>query len=196
MQNNIFAPLGLNNTVGSSTAAIPPPVLHTFSSERRQALGIAPATRFIEESTFWNPSWTTYEGAIQTTNIYDMAASAVAVGEGTLLSPESHRAQIDPRLLGFGAPLAGCPNCHTLDEEYNYGLGIVLKGAWLMQNPLFFGCGGVMAYLPSRRIALAVATTYGEQAFDAQGNYKDGNGGERIFAAIGAYLAPDDPPPY
>jgi hypothetical protein len=46
------------------------------------ALGIAPGTRFYEESTFWNPSWTLARGSIQTTNIYDMAATAVAVGEG------------------------------------------------------------------------------------------------------------------
>jgi CubicO group peptidase (beta-lactamase class C family) len=196
MRDNIFAPLGLSNTEGSSTPAIPAPVLHAFSSERREALGIAPATRFYEEATYWSPSWTLAAGAIQTTSIYDMAASAAAVGEGTLLSPASHRAQIDPRLLGFGTPLAGCPNCHTLDEKYNYGLGVVLKGSWIIQNPQFFGYGGVMASLPTRRIALAIVTTYGEQSFDEQGNYKYGNAGEHIFAAIATYLAPDDPPPY
>ena len=56
------------------------------------------------------------QGAIQTTDIFDMATTAVAVGEGTLLSPASHQAQIAPELLGFGAPLAGCPTCHTLDD--------------------------------------------------------------------------------
>jgi CubicO group peptidase (beta-lactamase class C family) len=192
MRENIFAPLGLNNTDSPSTAAISAPVLHAFSSERREALGIAPATRFYEETTYWNPSWTTHQGAVQTTNIYDMAASAVAVGEGTLLSPASHQAQIAPDLLGFGSLLSGCPTCHTLDANYNYGLGIVLTGSWLVQNPLFFGWGGVMAYSPARKIAVAVVTTYDEQSFDDKGNYK--NASQPIFGEIASYLAPNDPP--
>jgi len=114
LQEYVLEPLGLNDTASWSTPTIPAPVLHAFSSERREALGIAPGTRFYEESTYWNPSWTLAAGAIQTTNIYDMTATAIAVGEGTLLSSESHQAQVAPRLLGFGAPLAGCPNCHTL----------------------------------------------------------------------------------
>ena len=54
--------------------------------------------------------------------------AAVAIGEGTLLSPASHAAQIAPDLLGFGSPLEGCPACRTLDEAYSYGLGVVLSG--------------------------------------------------------------------
>ena len=61
-------------------------------------------TPFYEESTYWNPSWTITHGAIQTTNIYDMEASAVGIGSGKLLSKESyaedgvHRpARQDPR---------------------------------------------------------------------------------------------------
>lgn len=192
MQENILGPLNLNNTQSFQTAAIPAPVLHAFSSERRDALGIAPATRFYEESTYWNPSWTLARGAIQTTNIYDMTATAIAVGEGTLLSPESHQAQVAPDLLGFGAPLEGCPACHTLDNVYNYGLGVVISNSWILQNPLFGGYGAVEAYLPSKKIALAVVTTYGEKRFDEQGNYE--NASQAIFKAIGTYLAPEAPP--
>jgi CubicO group peptidase (beta-lactamase class C family) len=196
IRDYILAPQGLIHTENAFTPAIPAPVLHAFTSERREALGIAPSTRFYEESTYWNPSWTLAAGAIETTDIYDMAASAALVGEGTLLSAESHQAQIAPGLLGFGHPMAGCTTCARLEERYNYGLGVVLKGAWLIQNPLFFGYSGVMAYLPSKKIALAIATTYDEQSFDAQGNYRNGNASERLFAAIAGYLAPDDPPPY
>ena len=192
LQENILGPLNLNNTQSFQTAAIPEPVLHAFSSERREALGVAPGTRFYEESTYWNPSWTLARGAVQTTNIYDMTASAVAIGEGTLLSPESHWAQVGPDLLGFGEPLEGCPACHTLDEVYNYGLGVVLSGSWILQNPLFAGYGGVMAYLPSEKIAIAVVTTYDEGSFDEKGGYK--NASQAIFKAIGTYLAPDQPP--
>lgn len=194
MQENILGPLGLNNTVSSSTAQIPEPALHAFSSERRGTLGIDPSTRFYEESTYWSPSWTLPQGAIQTTNIYDMTATAVAIGEGTLLSPESHQAQIAPDLLGFGSPLEGCPNCRTLDELSKYGLGVNLPGSWILQNPLLGGYSAVEAYLPSKKIAIAVVTTYGEQSFDEQGNHKYGNASESLFVAIATYLAPDEAP--
>jgi CubicO group peptidase (beta-lactamase class C family) len=194
LQEQVLGPMGLQNTVAWSTPEITEPVLHAFSSERRQALDIPAGTRFYEESTYWNPSWTLAKGAIQTSDIVDLATSAVAIGEGTLLSPASHQAQIAPDLLGFGSPLKGCPNCHTLDETYNYGLGVVLTGDWIVQNPLFAGCGAVIGYLPAGKIAIAVATTFDEGAFDDQGNYRYSSHAE-IFAAIGAYLAPDDSPP-
>jgi CubicO group peptidase (beta-lactamase class C family) len=194
LQEQVLGPMGLRNTVGWATPEISEPVLHAFSSERRQALGIPSGTRFYEESTYWNPSWTFAQGAIQTTDIVDMTTTAVAVGEGTLLSPASHQAQIAPDLLGFGKPLAGCPACHTLDTTYSYGLGVVLSGDWLLQNPLFAGYGAVTGYLPAEKIAIAVATTFGEGAFDDQGNYKYSSHQE-IFAAIGTRLAPDHPLP-
>jgi hypothetical protein len=37
-----------------------------------------------------------------------------------------------------------------------------------------------------------VVTTFGEAAFDEKGAYKYGNVAETLFAAIAAYLAPDD----
>ena len=194
LRKSVLAPLGLTNTVSAQTAEIPAPVLHAFTSERRAALGIPAATPFYEESTFWNPSWTLAAGAVQTTNIVDMTATAVAVGEGTLLSPASHAAQVSPNLIGFGSPLAGCPTCHTLDERYSYGLGVVLSGPWILQNPLFAGYGAVEAYLPSRKLAIAVATTFAEQGFDVAGDYLHGRASWEIFAAIAATLAPDEAP--
>jgi CubicO group peptidase (beta-lactamase class C family) len=194
LRQQVLDPLGLSDTQSWSTAGMPSPVLHAFSSERRQALGIPAGTRFYEESTFWNPSWTFAQGAIQTTTIYDMTATAVAIGEGTLLSPASHQAMVAPTLLGFGSPLAGCPACHTLERSYVYGLGVVISNGWLLQNPLFAGYGAVEAYLPAKKIAIAVATTYGEGSFDDEGNYKYGNASQQIFAAIGALLAPEAAP--
>jgi CubicO group peptidase (beta-lactamase class C family) len=194
LQTLVLDPLGLVDTRSATTAAIPSPVLHAFTSERRAVLGIPPGKRFYEESTFWNPSWTLAPGAVQTTTIADMAASAVAIGEGTLLSPESHQAQIAPDLIGFGSPLEGCPACHTLDTAYSYGLGVVLSGPWILQNPLFFGYGSMMAYLPSRQIAIAVATTFAEEAFDEQGDNPSSRVSWTIFAAIAALLAPEDAP--
>lgn len=198
LREEVLDPMGLKNTVGSQTATIPEPALHAFSSERREALGIPAGTRFYEESTYWNPSWSITRGAVETSNIYDMITTAEAVGTGKLLSKESHQAQVSPVLRGFGSPMPGCHACHTLDKTYTYGLGVVISGSWLLQNPLFYGYGAVEAYLPSQKIAIAVAATYGEQAFDENGNYKDGNvAGQKIFRQIGAYITPgtnDDPP--
>ena len=115
LRQNVLGPLGLTNTVASPTAAIPDPVLHAYSSERRDALGIPPATPFYEESTYWNPAWTTPAGAAETTNIYDMTATAQGIGSGALLSKSSYQAQTGPNLLGFGHAQSGCA-CVQTDE--------------------------------------------------------------------------------
>jgi CubicO group peptidase (beta-lactamase class C family) len=189
----VLDPLGLVNTASFATPQIPEPVLHAFSSERRAALGIPAGTRFYEESTFWDPSWTLARGAIQTTTVADMAASAVAIGEGTLLSPGSHRAQTEKALAGFGSALPGCVTCRAMTNAVSYGLGLWLVGDWLLQNPSFGGYGAFMAYLPARRIALAVAVTVAEDGFDDQGNFLTPNAAQPIGSAIGGLLAPESP---
>jgi hypothetical protein len=70
----------------------------------------------------------------------------------------------------------------------------VLSNDWILQNPLFAGYGAVAGYLPAEKIAIAVATTYGEGGFDDEGNYKYSSH-QDIFGAIGKYLAPDHPLP-
>ena len=35
-----------------------------------------------------------------------------------------------------------------MTDDYTYGLGIVISGEWLLQNPMFFGYAAVEAYLP------------------------------------------------
>ncbi|OLL20747.1 MULTISPECIES: serine hydrolase domain-containing protein [unclassified Rhodococcus (in: high G+C Gram-positive bacteria)] len=193
LQEKVLDPLGLDGTTPSQTPAIPEPVLHAFSSERRQALGIPAATPFYEESTFWDPSWTITRGAVQTTDIHDLHDTAVAVGTGTLLSPESYRAMVSTDLRGRTTALPGCPTCFPQSEGYTYGLGVVVTGNWLMQNPLFGGYAAVEAYLPSRKIAVAVAVTFDPAAFDDTGAYR--NEADTLFRRIGAHLAPDDAPP-
>jgi CubicO group peptidase (beta-lactamase class C family) len=192
LRQNVLGPLGLTNTIASPTAAIPNPVLHAYSSERRDALGIPPATPFYEESTYWNPAWTTPAGAAETTNIYDMTAGAQGIGSGALLSRSSYQAQTSPNLLGFGHAQSGCA-CAQQTTSYNFGLGIVRTGSWLIETPSFGGYAAAEAYLPSEKIAIAVAITFAPQAFDAHGNWT--NSSDPIFRAIGAYLAPNDAPP-
>jgi CubicO group peptidase (beta-lactamase class C family) len=191
--NEVLGPLGLKSTTNSDTPEIPWPVLHTFSSERRKALKIPAGTPFYEESTYWNPSWTITHGAIQTTNIYDMEATAVGVGSGKLLSADSYKKMVSTALRGKTHAQPGCPTCFDQNEGYTYGLGIIASGDWLLQNPLFSGCAGVEAYLPAQKVAIAVAVTYAPEAFDAQGNYS--NQADILFRKIGAVVAPDAAPP-
>ena len=191
--NEVLGPLGLKSTTNSDTPEIPWPVLHTFSSERRKALKIPAGTPFYEESTYWNPSWTITHGAIQTTNIYDMEATAVGVGSGKLLSADSYKKMVSTALRGKTHAQPGCPTCFDQNEGYTYGLGIIISGDWLMQNPLFSGCAGVEAYLPAQKIAIAVAVTYAPEAFDDQGNYS--NQADILFRKIGAVVAPKAAPP-
>ena len=193
LSDKVLQPLGLTNTANSYTPEIPAPVLHAFTSERREALRIPSGTPFYEESTYWNPSWTITHGAIQTTNIYDMEASAAGIGSGKLLSKESYETDDVDRPARQDHDPARLHHLRRINEGYTYGLGIVISGDWLLQNPLFAGEAAVMAYLPSKKIAIAVAVTYLPEAFDEQGNYV--NAADELFRRIGAELAPDDAPP-
>jgi CubicO group peptidase (beta-lactamase class C family) len=193
LEDEVLRPLGLTNTANWFTPEIPQPALHAFSSERRQALKIPSGTPFYEESTYWNPSWTITHGAIQTTNVYDMEAGAVGIGSGKLLSKESYDALASTALRGKTHAQPGCTTCMDMTDAYTYGMGIVISGHWLLQNPLFAGEAGVAAYLPSKNIAIAIAVTYEPEAFDDQGNYV--NSADTLFRRIAVELAPDDAPP-
>ncbi len=194
LRDRVLEPMGLTNTTASVTSKIPGPVLHTFSSERRVALGIPPTGAFYEEATYWNTQWETPMGANETTNIDDMATTAVKFGTGALVSKSSYKAMTDPNLLGFGHTEESCAgSCFPQTDIYNYGLGVVRSGSWLLQDPLLSGQSATEAYLPSEKVAIAVAVTFAPDAFDAHGNYD--NASYTIFQRLGAYMAPKDPPP-
>src|SRR5437764_6116877 len=76
LREKVLDPMGLTATTQTQTSAVPSPVLHTYDSERRAALGIPPGTPFYEESTFWNTQWGTPIGANETTTIDDLATTA------------------------------------------------------------------------------------------------------------------------
>ncbi|WP_308465964.1 serine hydrolase domain-containing protein [Rathayibacter soli] len=194
LKEKVLDPMGLTNTAAFQTGEIPSPVLHAYSSERRVALGVPAGQAFYEESTFWNPAWGTPVGAAETTDITDMATTAVAVGTGKLLSKSSYHEMTDSKLIGFGKKLPVCGgSCFTQIPIYNYGLGVVRSGSWMLQNPQLSGYSATEAYLPSKKVAIAVAVTYAPGAFDENGNYP--NASDTVFRAIGAYVAPSDPPP-
>jgi D-alanyl-D-alanine carboxypeptidase len=180
IRERIVEPLGMEGTESHQTAEIPEPVLHAYSSERGT----------YEESTFWNPSWTLAEGAVIISDIHDLAISARAIGTGELVSAESHEEQIGPSLVGLGGPTDTCPEsvCQEQRPTFYYGIGTGMIGGWVLQNPSFFGYGGVQAYLPSEDLAIASSATLDE---DAEVGL---NGGQKVFEEIAAELTPDNPP--
>ncbi|WP_431676518.1 serine hydrolase domain-containing protein [Kitasatospora sp. KL5] len=180
LQRLIMGPLGLRETRNSFTPDIPTPVLHAFTADRGT----------YEESTFWNPSWTTAPGAVQTTDICDLARSAVGIGSGELLSASAYRELLNPGTVGLGRPTDTCPAgvCIPNTEATHYGMGVIVLDDWISQHPLFFGYSASMDYLPSERLAIAVSTTQGPTA-------PAGHTAHTIAQRIAAALSPDHPIP-
>ena len=194
LRQKVLKPMGLTGTTSSDTSSMPNPVLHSFSSEREVALHVPPKVTFYEEATYWNTVWGTPVGANETTTIYDLIRTAVAVGTGKLLSRSSYHAMTDSNLLGFGRKQRNCaPGCFKQIPAYNSGLGVVKAGSWILQDPLLSGWSATEAYLPAQKIAIAVTATFDPAAFDPAG--VEPNASDPIFRSIGAYLAPDDAPP-
>lgn len=180
LEQLIMGPLGLRETANSFTADIPTPVLHAFSDDRGT----------YEESTFWNPSWTTAPGAVQTTDICDLERSAGALGSGELLSPAAYREMLNPGNVGLGHATPTCPAevCLANTETTHYGMGIIVLNGWVSQHPLFFGYSASQNYLPCDRVAIAVSTTQGHNA-------PDGHSAHTIAQRIAAALVPGQPIP-
>ena len=61
-----------------------------------------------------------------------------------------------------------------------------------MQDPLFSGESGAIAYLPSRQVAIAVAVTYEPAAYTSPASPK--NSADFLWRKIAATLAPTDAP--
>ncbi|MFE1548199.1 serine hydrolase [Streptomyces sp. NPDC058718] len=178
MKERVTGPLGLRDTQNNFTPQIPRPALHAFTSDRG----------LYEESTFWNPSWTTAPGAVVTTHICDLARSAEAIGGGELLSPRSYRTLLDPGTVGLGGGTARCPASVCLKQTgaKHFGFGVIVVNGWVLQNPSFSGYAAIQAYLPSKRLAIAVSAT-------KTATTPDGNMAEVVAERIAAELAPGTP---
>lgn len=162
LRENVLEPMGLTETAISSRADIPAPVLHGFDNER----GV------FEDSTYWNPSWTVAEGAVMTATLQDMAKSFAAIGEGKLLTPESHELQLTPVVKVKG--------------DASFALGLPVVNTWILQNPSFAGYAGTVAYLPSRKLAIATVATQGLGSTVQ-------NASTNVLQAIAGHLAPERP---
>ena len=104
LKEQVLDPMGLENTVASLTAEITragPPCFHVGTPA---GSGHPERHTLHEESTYWNPSWTIAQGAIQTTNIVDMTTTAVAVGEERFSRRSPTRRRSPPISSGSALP--------------------------------------------------------------------------------------------
>ncbi|MER7578815.1 serine hydrolase domain-containing protein [Kitasatospora sp. NPDC097691] len=92
LEQRIHRPLGLRSTSNSYTPDIPAPVLHAFTAQRGM----------YEESTFWNPSWTTAPGAVITMDVCDLARAGAGIGSGQTLVVVAVVCALDGCLLDSG----------------------------------------------------------------------------------------------
>lgn len=168
LRRRVLRPLGLGNTTISGLPGIPPPVLHAYTADRGA----------YEDSTFWSPSWTIAEGMIMTSTIGDVIRSAKALGRGALISKAAARERVAPTTAGYPG----------FSKNLYYGLGVVIVNTWQVQNPELNGYTAIMAYLPSRRVSIALVVTMDERAAATGTNYS-----QTLFTAISEYLTPDHP---
>ena len=196
MDEYIIKPMNLTATSGNGdTPAIPEPAVHSFTAERAEYFGVSPISRLYEESTYWNPSWTTGAGAVQTSNIYDVTTSMEIVGSGSQVSKEMYAAQTGPNLVGFGTkdPTGVCTACRPNTDSASYGLGVILLGPWITQTKSFAGAAATSGYLPSEKLTVSVAMTYQPAAFDQATNLNASSWA--TFGALAEVVVPDAPPP-
>ncbi len=189
----VLAPMALNDTSSNAgTPAVPEPVLHSFTSERRSFLEVPRKLPFYEEATFWNPSWTTANGAVQTSNIFDMSKSMEIIGSGAQVSPEMYKQQVSPTLIGFGEkdPTGTCPVCRPMTAELNFGFGLVNNGEWVTQTKSFYGSSASGGYLPSQKLSITVIANTAEDGFAPNGAYLNQNASLSMLTDIANLVAP------
>jgi hypothetical protein len=68
---------------------------------------------------------------------------------------------------------------------FYYGLGINVAPPWRFQNPVLNGYSGIMAYLPDRRLAIAIVATTGPESPLVE------SFSVVLFRRLAAYLAPE-----
>lgn len=163
-REHIFVPLKLQGSAYPATAEMASPVLHAYSLDR----GV------FEDSTYWNPSWTSHSGRM-TSTLMDVATIWRAIGAGSLLSPRSRQEQIAPTVVGLG---------QNRKDRY-YGLGVILLNGWICQNPRFGGYNLFVGYLPAKKLMIAVTTTLGPKSED------DVAHSAAIFKSLNRLLAPE-----
>ncbi len=169
MREYIFTKVGMKDSEFSLNALIQPPVLHAFSQDRN----------VYEDSTYWDPSWTSYSGAV-VSNITDLGKWANAWMTKGLLSQKSLQILRAPDTAGLGK--------NTSDIYFAMGFAVI--NHWLVQNPSFGGYSGVFAVLPEKNIVFIAVNTLNESKQPDNTNYS-----VEFMRELASELAPDYPIP-
>ena len=164
VQEGIFDPLGMDQSTSPATAYLPAPVLHSYTGERE----------IWEEATYWHPSWTSFAGGWGSTQD-DLRKLIEAVGTGSLLSDESHEAQLAPTNVGLGS---------NTDARY-YGMGISIVNDWLLTAPGLQGYHASVGYLRDQKLTVVIY-------FTTTPEYDTSNRSTLIFEPLSAILAPEN----
>lgn len=133
LQQNIFAPTGLDRTSYPGSGALPDPHAHGYLE-----LPEGP----IADATLWNPSWGDAAGKIVSTTA-DLRSWAKTLGTGALLSPQT-------QALRLADPSAAAPGA-------GYAFAIFDTHGWIGHNGDIPGYTTVLVYLPEQDATLAVS---------------------------------------
>jgi D-alanyl-D-alanine carboxypeptidase len=131
-EQNIFDPLGLDRTSYPSNGAMPIPYAHGYNE--------SPDGQIFDAS-LWNPSWGNAAGAI-VSDVSDMTIWAVALGQGTLLRPDTQAQRISD-----GSSVA---------PGLDYDFAIFNTHGWLGHNGDIPGYATVVVYLPELEATMVV----------------------------------------
>src|SRR5208337_3054244 len=102
-----------------------------------------------------------------------------------VLSKASFAAQVGPNLVGRTHIDPNClANACLLPNtlKANYGLGVINLGPWITQLKGFSGNNAAVGYLPAKKLAIAVTTTYEPAAYDDEGICQDAS--KEIFTSL------------
>jgi CubicO group peptidase (beta-lactamase class C family) len=171
LKKRVLRPLGLRQTRSSEFPPIPKPFLEGWDAERGT----------YENSTGWSPSPTINGGVTMTGTIGDVAKTARAIGTGRLISKRSRREQFAPVPVAKPFP--------AFNDSFYYGMGQILSYGWQLESPQLFGYQGVMGYLPSRKLTIALTITLGPTAATQPVSFN-----QVLFTQLADYLAPGHHP--
>ena len=166
IREGVVAPLRLGATRSEPTARIEEPVLHAFDAERGRT----------EEIDLLGPVLDTgggrgddLDGRGHADQRRGDRRGAAGVGGARM------RLQLAPGTAKFP----------PWDARKYYGLGVFSIDGWVVQNPFFSGYAATMAYLPARKLAIAVSTTHAARGVAGGESLDRGAAGHRRLSRPG-----------
>lgn len=170
LQQNIFTPLGLKNTLYPVDEKIPAPFAHGYTKQTLSGNE--------EDATFNDPSWTNAAGQIIST-FDDLKIWAKALGTGALLSENTFK----ERLTWGKLP--------PLTAKRSYGLGLGINNGWITHTGKLPGYNCVVAYLPEKQ---AVFVAMINSDIDQVINKKEVSLTDLVFEAVTEIVTPSNVP--